>query len=67
MLSLIVTRDEAVMWKSLCFTDEELNLLADVLAQAAVYLHQRKDEALGFVRERRPDITSEALWRMATS
>ncbi len=67
MLSLIVTRDEAVMWKSLCFTDEELNLLANVLAQAAVYLHQRKDEALGFVRERRPDITSEALWRMATS
>ena len=64
MLSLIVTEEEARTWKSLRLTQEELNMLADVLAKAAGYLYGRREEALAFVRERRPRINGEDLLRM---
>lgn len=64
MLSLIVTEDEAVAWKSLRLTEKELEMLTDVLLKAAGYLYERREEALAFVRERRPRISGEDLWKM---
>ena len=64
MLSMVVTRKEAEEWKTLRFTDEELDLLTDVLLKAAVYLYERREEALVFVSERRPEISSEELRNM---
>ncbi|RRD70774.1 MULTISPECIES: hypothetical protein [unclassified Desulfovibrio] len=64
MLSLIVTEEEARTWKSLRLTQEELDMLTDVLARAASYLYERREEALAFVSERRPRITGEDLLRM---
>lgn len=66
MLSFIVTRQEAVEWKTLRFTDEELDLAATVLANAARYLHERRDEAQAFVERRRPPLTNEDLMRMVS-
>ena len=65
MLSIIVTRDEAETWKTLRFTDEELELLADVLSRAAGYVHARRKEALAFVLERKPNVSAEDLWNIA--
>ena len=65
MLSMIVTRSEAETWKTLRFTDEELDLLTDVLIKSAVYLYKRKEEALIFVKKRMPCISAEELWKMA--
>ena len=39
-------------------------MLADVLAKAAGYLYARREEALAFVRERRPDINGDDLLRL---
>ena len=61
MLSFVVTQEEASTWKTLRFTDEELELASGVLFKAVQYLYERREEAVVFVRERRPDISSEAL------
>ena len=64
MLSMVVTKSEADEWKTLRFTDGELELLADVLVKAAGYLQTRREEALVFVSERKPKISTEELWSM---
>ena len=64
MLSLIVTEEEARTWKSLRLTQEELDMLTDVLERAANYLYERREEALAFVSERRPRINGEDLLHM---
>ena len=61
MLSMAVPREEAEAWKTLRFTDEELDLLAAVLKRAAILLDGRRDEALAYVLERRPPLTPDAL------
>ena len=63
MLSMAVTKAEADTWKTLRFTDEELDLLVDVLSRAVSHLQARREEALVFVSERKPDISAEELWK----
>lgn len=64
MLSMVVTEEEAFEWKTLRFTDRELDLLTDVLIRAAVYLYARREEALVFVINRRPEVSYEDLLNM---
>ena len=65
MLSLVVTKKEAEVWKTLRLTDEEMDLVVDVLLKAARYLYERREEALVFVTQRRPQVTLAELERMA--
>ena len=66
MLSMAVAREEAEHWKTIRLADEEIDVMADVLARAAAFLDGRRDEALAHVRQRRPSITPEALLRCAS-
>ncbi len=61
MLSMAVSREEAVAWKTLRFTGDELDLLASVLARAALLLDARRDDALAYVVQRRPNISPASL------
>ena len=67
MLALIVTREEADLWKTLRLTDEEMNMVVDILVKAAQYLYERKDEAMVYVEQRRPEISLAELEAMARS